>query len=146
MDRVFGIGLMCVSGVALYISQSFPKSMFSPVHPGTFPSIIAIGLFVCGALLTIQAFRAAAPAQSDGADHGAGGAYAELISGGLFVLLLIGLAATFEMVGFALSSGVAALALAYYQSRRILVSIVTAIAVVAAVYVLFKIALAVPLP
>ncbi|MBX3596543.1 MAG: tripartite tricarboxylate transporter TctB family protein [Rhizobiaceae bacterium] len=145
MERVFPIALICAGAMAFYTARSYPKSMFSPVDPGTFPSLLAAGVMVCGLLLLIGTFRKTAQPVAD-EDASANMGMSEFMTGVALIGVLILLALSFDVLGFIESCGAVAVALAYLQSRRIIASIVTGVLVVAVVYVVFKTLLAVPLP
>lgn len=144
MDRIFAIGLIAVAGGLLLVARSFPTSMFSPVSAGMFPTIMTVALLVCAVLMLAGTFLrrpvdAPEPAESEQAGN-------ELKSGFVLVAVLLVIAIGFERFGFLASCGLAAIALAYFLSRRIVTSILTGGVVVGVVYVIFRQLLNVPLP
>ncbi len=145
MNRAFSIGVICAGALIFYKAWMFPKSMFSPISPGAFPAVVGVGLFICGAILLSQSSispqKSGYPAATSSSDG-----RREFVTGLILLAILAALAATFNQIGFLIASGLAATGLAYLQSQRIFVSIVTGAGIVSTVYVIFRLLLSVPLP
>ncbi|MGH6624815.1 MAG: tripartite tricarboxylate transporter TctB family protein [Burkholderiaceae bacterium] len=59
-DAVFGLLLLALAASVLLFVQSFPKIPGQQVGPALFPGLIAIGLGISGAVLTVRGWRARA--------------------------------------------------------------------------------------
>jgi putative tricarboxylic transport membrane protein len=53
-DAVFGLLLLALGGLVLFAVRGFPNIPGQPVGPALFPSLIAVGLCVCGAILGVR--------------------------------------------------------------------------------------------
>ena len=60
-DALLGAALVVLGAVVLWHIQGFPPMPGQTYGPAWFPGLIAIGLIVCGVLLTVARLRAAAP-------------------------------------------------------------------------------------
>jgi putative tricarboxylic transport membrane protein len=56
-DAVFGLLLAALGGLVLFAVQGYPKIPGQPVGPALFPGLIACGLCVTGAMLTVRGWR-----------------------------------------------------------------------------------------
>jgi putative tricarboxylic transport membrane protein len=56
-DAVFGLLLLALGSLVLFTVQAFPKIPGQPVGPALFPGLIAAGLCVAGAILTVRGWR-----------------------------------------------------------------------------------------
>lgn len=56
-DAVFGLLLLVLAASVLIFVQSFPKIPGQQVGPALFPGLIAVGLGVCGLLLTVRGWK-----------------------------------------------------------------------------------------
>ncbi|MDM0044258.1 tripartite tricarboxylate transporter TctB family protein [Variovorax dokdonensis] len=56
-DAIFGVLLMLIGAVVLVVVQGFPKIPGQQVGPAMFPGLIAAGLCICGAILTLRGWR-----------------------------------------------------------------------------------------
>ena len=60
-DALLSAALVVLGAVVLWHIQGFPPMPGQKYGPAWFPGLIAIGLIVCGVLLTVARLRAAAP-------------------------------------------------------------------------------------
>ncbi len=118
-------------GVALAVATHFlpPAAGYATVGPSAFPAIVAAGLVVCGALLLLEALRAAsvashAPLAMRGLGWVAGGLAAQIV--------LVG------VVGFVIASSVLFVAVARgFGSRRLARDTLVGLVLATLLYLLF---------
>ena len=56
-DAIFGVVLLALGAVVLFAIQGYPKIPGQPVGPALFPGLIATGLCITGALLSLRGLR-----------------------------------------------------------------------------------------
>lgn len=144
-DRLVGLILVALGTAVFLIARTFPLMAGMPYGPGFFPSIAAVGMIVCGLVITVSGAlkaRAAAPVPAS--------ATTDALDGGLLRPFLIGLCVVFfgltmPILGFHISAIITVAAAAYIFGAGPLTGIVLALAAAFATHAAFYSLLRVPL-
>ncbi|MEM8852998.1 MAG: tripartite tricarboxylate transporter TctB family protein [Pseudomonadota bacterium] len=153
-DRLLGL-ILVVFGIAIFlIARTFPLMAGLPYGPGFFPSIAAVGLMVCGVVISVTgALKArtavgAAPAEPLSADDRP---VAAAVKGGVVRPVLIGLIVVFfgltlQPLGFHISATLTVAAAAFVFGAGPIGGLVLALVAAFGVHAVFYSLLRVPLP
>lgn len=153
-DRVTGLFLIALGGLAAYGGSRLPPVPGQQVGPDVFPMVIGIGLCLCGGLIAFGVgHRFEEEAEADLAAHsdqptsvpGRDGWWRglmALIPPGLLLFYVL----TVDRLGFALTAGVMVLTAAMTLGGRLRLAIPLAIVAPMIVHLLFSKLLRVPLP
>lgn len=144
-DTTLGL-LLVVAGLAIFVqARTFPALGGMTVGPDLFPSIAAIGLMGCGAIIAVQGMirgRAGRPAIAEGARIGRGGLIRLLAVPA--AILFFGLA--LNSLGFHITAAVALFGLLVAFGIRLLPAVAVAVPITIVIHGVFYSLLRVPLP
>ncbi|RHW20561.1 tripartite tricarboxylate transporter TctB family protein [Pseudomonas jilinensis] len=139
--RLFAACLLLVSACLAWIAWGYHAPFsYEPVGPRAYP-LLLLGLLAAGALLIV-----CKPTLERGADEETLPAPAVLGKVGLCLLLLLAMAALFELLGFIVTSSLFALAMCRLFGGRWLHGAILAVVLGIGLYLLFDRILDVPLP
>jgi putative tricarboxylic transport membrane protein len=153
-DRVTGLFLIALGGLAAYGGSRLPPVPGQQVGPDVFPMVIGTGLCLCGALIALGVgHRFEEEAEADLAAHSDQAQTAPARNGwwrGLMALIPPGLllfyVLTVDRLGFMLTAGLMVLTAAMALGARLRLAIPLAIVAPIMVHLLFSKLLRVPLP
>lgn len=147
-DRVTGLFLVALGGLAAYGGSLLPPVPGQQVGPNVFPMVIGAGLALSGALIALgvgRSFEATAeaepPAEPSEAPAWARGAMA-LVPPGLLLFYVFAV----DRLGFALTAAAMVLTLALTLGARLRLAVPLAIGAPVVVHLMFAKLLRVPLP
>ncbi len=142
-DTILGLAFALVAIAVLIEARTFPTMPSQNIGPGTFPSLIAGVMLVCGAALALSGLRHRAPALQFADWARRPGALRRMLAVPGFIVLYILLS---KPVGFPLLVPVLLSALLMLMSVRPLPAVLLGLAGTAAIWGLFASLLMVPLP
>ena len=153
-DRVTGLFLVALGGLAAYGGSRLPPVPGQQVGPDVFPMVIGTGLCLCGVLIALGVgHRFEAEAEADLAAHSDQPQIAPERNGwwrGLMALIPPGLllfyVLTVDRLGFLLTAAAMVLTTAMALGARLRLAVPLAIAAPLIVHLLFSKLLRVPLP
>ena len=139
-DRVLGAGLIGFGALVFWRAQSFPLMGGLPYGPGLFPSIAAVGMMACGAVIALQHAREpdASVAETTGW-RDAGRALAILA-------IVAGVALGLDLLGFHITGALAVAAAALVFGRGLLSAAALGLIATFATHWVFYSVMRVPLP
>lgn len=153
-DRVTGLFLIALGGVAAYGGSRLPPVPGQQIGPNVFPMVVGAGLVLCGALIALGiGHRFEEEAEADLAAHSDRAAEpprAHARWRGLLALvppgLLLFYVFTVDRLGFLLTAAIVILTAALALGARLRLAVPLAIGAPLAVHVVFAKLLRVPLP
>ncbi|MGR3492819.1 MAG: tripartite tricarboxylate transporter TctB family protein [Shimia sp.] len=149
-DAVFGVFFMVFSAVLILHVRTFPSVHGQDYGPADFPTLIAIGLFICGVLLVIRGVQSRLNGSLVGGAPIAVGDWIRDNSTKLNFALVIGSVLLFyfavEAVGFILLTLPMLFVLLLRFGNSLRTSVIGSVVVVGAIVLLFGRLLRVPLP
>ncbi|GAB5373628.1 MAG: hypothetical protein AcusKO_00900 [Acuticoccus sp.] len=144
-DRYVGLILIALGIGVFLVAQTFPLMAGMPYGPGFFPSIAAVGLVVCGLVITLSGTmkaRAAAPAPiAETADTAGSG----MLRPFLIALCVIFFGLAMPVLGFHITATITVAAVALIFGAGPVTAIVLAVAAAFATHAAFYSMLRVPL-
>jgi len=154
-DRITGLFLIALGGVAAYAGSRLPPVPGQQIGPNVFPMVIGAGLVICGTLIAAGVGRHfEEEAEADLAAHSAPEAAAPAQAGsqwhGLMALLppalLVFYVLAVDRLGFLATAAAMVLAASLALGARLRLAIPLALAAPPVVHLLFAKLLRVPLP
>jgi putative tricarboxylic transport membrane protein len=153
-DRVTGLFLIALGGVAAYGGSRLPPVPGQQIGPNVFPIVVGAGLVLCGALIALGVgHRFEEEAQADLVAHSDQAAEPPRAHGwlrGLMALVPPGLLLFYvfsvDRLGFLLTAAVVVVAAALALGARLRLAVPLAIGAPLAVHLVFSKLLRVPLP
>jgi putative tricarboxylic transport membrane protein len=153
-DRVTGLLLIALGGVAAYGGSRLPPVPGQQIGPNVFPVVVGAGLILCGALIALGiGHRFEEEAEADLAAHSDQAAEPPRAHSwwrGLMALvppgLLLFYVLTVDRLGFLVTAAIVVLAAAVALGARLRLAVPLAIAAPLAVHLVFSKLLRVPLP
>jgi putative tricarboxylic transport membrane protein len=150
-DRVTGVGVATLGAFAVYGGSQQPGVPGQDVGPSVFPTVIGLGLLLCGVLVALgvgRGFEApdgAAGAEEPDTVHPSLPRFRELRAL-LPPVLLVLYVLTVDRFGFLLSAGLVALALSLALGARPRLALPIAVLAPSFIHIIFNGLLRVPLP
>lgn len=148
-DRLLGI-LITAFGVAIWlVANTFPLIGGMTYGPGFFPKIAAVGLVVCGIVISVGGVlkaRAAATGPQPPGPSAAEAAKGSLLRPFLIALVVLGFGLLLEPLGFHIAATLAVGAAAFVFGAGPFLGVTLAIAAAFATHYVFYSLLRVPLP
>jgi putative tricarboxylic transport membrane protein len=150
-DRVTGVGVATLGAFAVYGGLQQPGVPGQDVGPSVFPTVIGLGLLLCGALVALGVGRGfEAPAEAAGAEgpdtvHPSPPRFGELRAL-LPPVLLVFYVLAVDRLGFLLTAGLIALALSLALGARPRLALPIAVLAPPFIHIVFNGLLRVPLP
>jgi putative tricarboxylic transport membrane protein len=153
-DRVSGIGLIVLGGLAAWGGSRLPPVPGQQIGPNVFPMVVGIGLMLCGLLITLHIGRSFEDeAEADFAAHGGEAASEQASDSPWFglralippVLVLFYVLAS-ERIGFIATGGIMVFVCAMVLGAKVKHALPVAVVVPFCVHLIFFKLLRVPLP
>lgn len=155
-DRVLGLGLIAIGAVIVWMARGFPMMAGLPYGPGLFPSIAAIGLMVCGAIIAVTGQLAAGrgtrtgagrPAPAATGDGDVAGTRTAIVSRVFAIIAVLALAALLmPTLGFHITAALSVAATALVFGCGPLLAATLGLVAAFAAHAIFYTGLRVPLP
>lgn len=135
-----GIGFMCLA-VLVFILTIGMIEVPRGISPADYPRVIAVGLFILGAIQAVQGWKKGSPALKDLYPPGAFMRVLGLVLITFVYVKLMGYLGFLYLTPFFLYA-----AMYYFGVRKPVSMVIISIAVTVCIYVVFKVAFHVPLP
>jgi len=143
-ETLLGVILIVFAGVFLMGVSNFPDTAarYRSIAPSFFPNLLGVALAILGGLLLLEGIRSKpAIILEIEASHG------NVLRAAGLLALLVAYIALFRLLGFALMSGLFVLGLQLLLgAKNVVKAAILAVAVTAALYIVFVTLLRVPLP